>query len=140
MTVTQAFRVWKVTVFRMGSVTLALLLFGAGCTKTLVKDEVRNPAANAPHCSGGEWDDDSTLATLPIPVVAFFVPRFDLNESRAEDYLRRCGEGSRLINRQVEVHKVACIPAGLTYLISLGIWQRCPAHVTWEADLEPAGS
>jgi hypothetical protein len=86
------------------------------------------------HCSGDEWADDSSLAVLPIPVVAFFVPHADLNEIKADDYLRRCGDNTKLINREVEVHKGACIPAALTRIITLGIWQWCPARVEWEAD------
>lgn len=118
---------------------LALVFLLAGCT-TLVKDDVRLPVANAPHCSGSEWADDSSLAVLPIPVVAFFVPHADLHEIRADSYLNRCGESTRLINRKVEVNRVACVPAGLTLIISLGIYQWCPAQVTWEADLKPQGS
>ena len=71
---------------------------------------------------------------LSIPVVAFFVPHADLNEIEADDYLKRCGEPQKLINRKVEVSKKACIPAGLTRIITLDIWQWCPAEVSWEAD------
>ncbi len=118
---------------------VATVFLVTGCT-TLVKDDVQHPVANAPHCSGSEWADDSSLAVLPIPVVAFFVPHVDIREIRADSYLNRCGESTRLINRKVEVNRVACIPAGLTRIISLGIYQWCPAQVTWDADLKPPGS
>ena len=81
--------------------------------------------------------DDSSVAVLPVPVAAFFVPHADLNEIKAEDYLKRCGEPSKLRNRAVKVSRMACIPAGLTRIITLGIWQWCPANVSWEADVSP---
>ena len=113
------------------AVVLTMLL--SGCT-TLVNDPVRQTKSSSAHCSGSEWRDNSSLAVLPVPIVAFFVPHFDLNEIRADDYLGRCGEPSSLVNRHVEVSRVACIPTGLTRIISLGIWQWCPANVTWKAD------
>lgn len=116
----------------------AAMLGAGGCTTALVEDEVRRPAQNLAHCSGSEWADDSSLAVLPIPVVAFFVPHWDLHEIKADTYLKRCGEPTRLVNRRVEVSRIACVPAALTRIISLGIWQWCPAHVAWEADQAPA--
>jgi hypothetical protein len=80
--------------------------------------------------------NDSSLAVLPIPVVAFFVPHFDLHEIKADDYLKRCGDSTKLINRTVEVNRTACIPLGLTRIITLGVFQYCTAHVSWEADLK----
>lgn len=115
--------------------TVALTVFLTGCT-TLVNDPVRQTKSSAEHCSDTEWQDNSSLAVLPLPVVAFFVPHFDLNEIRADDYLRRCGEPSGLVNRHVKVSRLACIPTGLTRIITLGIWQWCPAKVTWEADVK----
>ena len=73
---------------------------------------------------------------LPVPVVAFFVPHANLHQTKADDYLRRCGDPTTLINRKVEVNRTACIPAGLTRIITLGIWQWCPASVSWEADVK----
>ena len=110
-----------------------------GCT-TLVRDDVRQPIANAGHCSGAEWADNSSLAVLPIPVVAFIVPHVDIHDIKGDDYLKRCGDSTRVVNRQVEVNRVACVPAALTRIISLGIWQWCPARVTWEADVKPGAS
>ena len=117
-------------------IMVAAIFLLTGCTKTLVKDNVQQTAAAGVHCSGSEQADNSSLAVLPIPVVAFFVPHADLHEIKADDYLRRCGDSTRLINRSVEVNKTACIPAGLTRIISLGIWQWCPASVSWEADVK----
>lgn len=114
----------------------AIVFLLNGCT-TLVKDDVRQTIPSSVHCSGSEWADNSSLSILPIPVVAFFVPHWDIHEIKADDYLKRCGEPSRLINRQVEVSRIACVPAALTRIISLGIWQWCPARVTWDGDLKP---
>ncbi len=112
-------------------------IFVTACTTTLVQDDVHETDTSSSHCSGSEWVNDSSLAVLPIPVVAFFVPHFDLNEVKADDYLKRCGDPTTLVNRRVEKNKTACIPFGLTRIITLGVFQYCQAHVTWEADLKP---
>lgn len=117
------------------SVLLSALLMLSGCTKALVHDDVKYPHTGA-HCSGSEGVDDSSLAVLPIPVVAFFVPHWNLHDIKADDYLKRCGDPIKLINRNVEVNRYWCIPAGLTRIISLGIWQWCPARVSWDADVK----
>jgi hypothetical protein len=44
------------------------------------------------HCSGSEGVDDSSIAVLPVPVVAFVVPHANLHEIKADDYLKRCGD------------------------------------------------
>ncbi len=122
---------------RLVSLILAGCLLLAGCTKTLVKDDVRNVKTSGDHCSGSEWVDDSAIAALPIPFVAFFVPHIDLHDIKADEYLKRCGgDPTRLVNRTVEVNRTACIPAALVYIITLGIWQWCPAQVSWEADMK----
>ncbi|WP_413937027.1 hypothetical protein [Nitrospira sp. BLG_1] len=113
--------------------TTSLLL--AGCTTALVRDDVRHPKTEA-HCSGSQGVDDSSIAVLPVPVVAFVVPHVNLHDIKADDYLKRCGDSTKLINRKVEVNRTACIPAGLTRIITLGIWQWCPASISWEADVK----
>jgi len=117
----------------------ATAFFLTGCT-TLVNDPVRQTTAAEAHCSGTEWADNSSVAVLPIPVVAFFVPHADIHDIKADDFLKRCGEPARLINRHVEVSRVACVPAALTRIITLGIWQWCPARVSWDSYLTKAGS
>ena len=107
----------------------------AGCTSTLVRDDVKYAQTGA-HCSGSEGVDDSSIAVLPIPIVAFVVPHASLHDVKADDYLKRCGDPTKLINRKVDVSRTACIPAGLTRIITLGIWQWCPASVSWEADVK----
>jgi len=114
-------------------VSTSLLL--AGCTTALVHDDVKYPKTGA-HCSGSQGVDDSSIAVLPVPVVAFVVPHANLHDIKADDYLKRCGDPTKLINRKVVVNRTACIPAGLTRIITLGIWQWCPASVSWEADVK----
>ncbi|HEV8328398.1 MAG TPA: hypothetical protein VGQ08_13035 [Nitrospiraceae bacterium] len=87
------------------------------------------------HCAGSEWVDDSSLAVMPVPVVVFLVPHFDLHKVSSEPYLNRCGASMCLVNRDVLVNKTACIPAGLTRIITPGVWQWCPTHVAWSADV-----
>ncbi len=125
---------------RLAHLAMATVFLLTGCTKVLVKDDVHETLEGSARCSGGVWTDDSSLAVLPVPFVALFVPHFDLHEIRADDYLHRCGDASRLANRRVEVFRYACIQAGLTRIITLGIWQWCPVHVSWEADVKPASS
>ncbi|NGZ96318.1 MAG: hypothetical protein CV089_09350 [Nitrospira sp. WS110] len=112
----------------------AALVLG-GCTAALVHDDVKYPKTEA-HCSGSQGVDDSSIAVLPVPVVAFVVPHANLHDIKADDYLKRCGDPTKLINRKVVVNRTACIPAGLTRIITLGIWQWCPANISWEADVK----
>jgi hypothetical protein len=122
---------------RTGAIVLALAMLLAGCTSTLVRDDVKRTSGLEGHCSGGDWVDDSSIAVLPVPLVAFFVPHADLHKVSSEPYLNRCGASIRAVNREVTVNRTACIPTGLTRIITLGIWQWCPAHVEWSADLLP---
>jgi hypothetical protein len=117
----------------MGVLSIALLL--SGCTSTLVRDDVKRTTGLDGHCAGSEWVDDSSLAVLPVPVVAFFVPHFDLHKVSSEPYLHRCGDSTRVVNRDVSINTTACLPAGLTRIITLGVWQWCPTHVVWSADV-----
>lgn len=114
---------------------LALLFALNGCSTYLVKDDVRKSTINTEHCAGSSVADDSTLAVLPVPIVAFLMPHFDLHDIKADDYLKRCGDSTRLINREVEVSKGACLPTAVTRIITLGVWHWCPATVAWKADV-----
>jgi hypothetical protein len=125
----------KSTLFsQLRRITLTAILL-SGCTQVLVKDDTHHDNTDTAHCSGAEWTDDSSLAVLPIPVVALLMPHTDLNDIKADDYLKRCGESTKLINREVDIGRGACVPAVLTRFLTLGIWQWCPAHVSWEADV-----
>lgn len=125
----QAFRS-KMSLF---VVTASILL--SGCASTLVHDDVKRMARIDGHCSGSQWVDDSSIAVLPVPVVAFVTPHIDLRTVSSEPYLNRCGASTKVINRDVSVNRVACLPAGLTRIVTLGVWQWCPARVTWSADV-----
>jgi hypothetical protein len=117
------------------AIVASMSLVSGGCTTALVHDDVKYPKTGA-HCSGSQGVDDSSIAVLPVPVVAFIVPHANLHDIKADDYLKRCGDPTKLINRKVEVNRAACIPAGLTRIITLGVWQWCPASVRWEADVK----
>mgnify|MGYP003393275778 FL=1 len=114
---------------------LSVTLLLSGCTSTLVRDDVKRMVGIEGHCSGSEWVDDSSIAVLPVPIVAFVTPHIDLRDVSSEPYLNRCGASTRVVNREVSVNRLACMPAGLTRIITLGVWQWCPARVTWSADV-----
>lgn len=125
----------KQTQTKTSALILSMALLVSGCTSTLVRDEAKRTAGLEGHCSGGEWVDNSSIAVLPVPVVAFIVPHFDLQKVSSEPYLNRCGASTRVVNREVTVDRTACIPAGLSRIITLGVWQWCPARITWSADV-----
>ena len=129
---------------KTSALILSIALLLSGCTSTLVRDDVKQTARLDGHCARSEWADNSSLAVLPVPVIAFFVPHFDLHKVSSEPYLNRCGASTRVVNRDVSINTTACIPAGLTRIITLGVWQWCPARVAWSADVladepKPAG-
>jgi hypothetical protein len=120
----------------------AILAGTLGCgPKRLVHDDIeRSATIPEARCRGAEWTDESSIAAIPIPVVAFLSPQVDLHEVVPEDYLRRCGTPPTLVNREVSVDRSACIPAALgSRILTLGIYQWCPAHVAWSADVTAVG-
>lgn len=120
----------------LGLVALTAL---PGCTYSLVQDNPTPGASVVAHCEGTEHVDDSSIAVVPIPIVAFLSPHADLHNPEPEDYLNRCGLPNRLVNRDVTLDKTSCIPASVTEILTLGIWQWCPATITYSADvLNPA--
>ena len=120
---------------RVSAYLLSATLLLSGCNSTLVRDEVKRTAGLQGHCAGSEWVDDSSIAVLPVPIVADITPQADLRDVSSESYLNRCGASTRVVNRDVSVNRLACMPAGLTRIITLGVWQWCPARVTWSADV-----
>jgi len=113
---------------------LSAVLLLSGCT-SLVHDDVKRTSALNGHCAGSEWVDHPSIAVLPVPVVAFMTPHVDLRQISSEPYWNRCGASTRVVNRDVSINKTACIPAGLTRIIMLGVWQWCPSHIRWSADV-----
>ena len=71
---------------KTSALILSITMVLSGCASTLVRDDVKRTAGLDGHCAGSEWVDDSSLAVLPVPVVAFFVPHFDLHKVSAEPY------------------------------------------------------
>jgi hypothetical protein len=113
-------------------VSLAML---PGCTYSVVHDNPSAPPNVVAHCQGSENVDDSSIAVVPIPVVAFLSPHAELHQLEPEDYLNRCGQPTRLVNRDVTLDKTDCIPASVTEIVTLGIWQWCPATISYTADV-----
>ena len=120
----------------------ATALFVSGCTaltRQVLVDERARPTppntAAVSHCSGSEWTDNSMMAVVPIPIIGLGMPTQEINEIKADDVLSKCGPPDRLINRRVEVDRTACVPTVLTRVISFGVWQWCPANVSWDADV-----
>ena len=116
---------------------LGLLALGMlpGCTYSLVHDNPTAPPNVVAHCQGSENIDDSSIAVIPIPAVAFVSPHTELHPIEPEDYLNRCGHSTQLVNRDVTVDKTTCVPASVTEILTLGIWQWCPATVSYYADV-----
>ena len=125
----------KIEKWRYISAVFAAAVLLGSCSSTLVEDAKRPVPQNAAHCKGSETVNDSSIAVLPVPIVAFFVPHTDVNEIRADNYVKRCGDRRNLVNREVKVSRAACVPAALTRFLTLGVWQWCPASVSWEADV-----
>ncbi|HJQ84300.1 MAG TPA: hypothetical protein VKA21_09510 [Candidatus Binatia bacterium] len=133
------------TAKRLGTgaqVVAATALFLSGCTaltRQVLVDEQARPAppntTTVAHCSGSEWQDNSMMAVVPIPIIGLGMPTQEINEITADDVLAKCGPADRLVNKKVEVDRTACIPTVLTRVISFGVWQWCPANVSWDADV-----
>ena len=49
--------------------------------------------------------DNSMIAVVPVPIVAFASLTQELNEITPDDVLRRCGPPDQLANRHVEVDR-----------------------------------
>ncbi len=105
-----------------------------GCA-TLVHDTRMPPPAQARHCAGSEFVTSTHLATLPIPLVAFFTPRVTLNAPDSSTILAKCG-GKQHVNRTVERNYAICAPViFVSTIITLGIAGVCPTPVSYEADV-----
>src|SRR6059058_2314889 len=113
----------RIQVRPAGALAAALVL--AGCTAltrdVLVKESAHPKPAVVSHCSGSEWMDNSMIAVVPIPIVAFASPTQEINDITTDGVLQRCGPPERLANRHVEVDRGLCVPLTLTRLITLGV-------------------
>ncbi len=126
--------VLKTARFRF-AIALAAFATFPGCTYSLVHDNPTAPPNVVAHCEGSENIDDSSIAVVPIPFVAFFSPHAELHQIGPDDYLNRCGRPTQLVNRDVTLDKTNCIAASLTEIVTAGIWQWCPATVSYNADV-----
>ena len=113
---------------------LIIVFLLQGCA-ALVQDSRVPPPTQAKHCEGTEVITSTHLATLPIPLVAFFTPRVTLNAPDSAAILAKCG-GKQQVNRTVTQNYAVCAPTiFLTTIITLGIAGVCPRIVSWEADV-----
>ena len=117
------------------TVSVVGMVILSGCTTVLVEDEVKPVPTQSAYCEGSEWSDDSSVSMVPVPIVAFLFPHTDMYAIEPKYYLRQCGPSSQLVNREVLVSRNACVPASLTRVLTLGVWQWCPAYVVWIADI-----
>jgi hypothetical protein len=121
----------------LAAATAAVAL--SGCTaltrQVLVDERAKPEAPVVSHCAGSEWTDNSMMAIVPIPIIGLGMPTQEINEIKADDVLSKCGPRDRLANERVEVDRTACVPTVLTRVISFGVWQWCPAKVSWQADV-----
>src|SRR2546425_11589003 len=103
----------------------ALLLSGCtALTREVLVDERARPtppnATTVSHCSGSEWQDNSMMALVPIPIIGFGMPTQQTNVITADDGLSKCGPPDPLVNRQGEGDRTACGPRGRTPGIAVG--------------------
>jgi hypothetical protein len=113
---------------------LLVLVIAPGCARSVLDTRVP-PPAQAKHCEGSEVVTSTHLATLPIPLVAFFTPRVTLNAPDSAAVLARCG-GKQQVNRRVTQNYAVCAPViFVTTVVTLGIAGICPRLVSWEADV-----
>ncbi len=111
-----------------------LIIFQTGCS-TLLQDTRMPPPAQTSRCEGSEFVTSTHMATLPLPVVAFFTPKITLNAPDSGEILAKCG-GKRQVNRKVQTNYALCAPTiFLTTIITLGIAGVCPTIVSYEADV-----
>jgi hypothetical protein len=74
----------------LGGSLAALMLLQTGCA-TWVQDARVTPPPQAKHCEGSEFATSTSMATLPIPLVAFFTPHVTLNAPDSSAFLAKCG-------------------------------------------------
>lgn len=113
----------------------ALILVETGCSTLLQEARVTPPPPQARHCEGSTSVTSTHTAVLPIPLVAFFMPRVTANAPDSGKLLAACG-GKQQVNRQVQANYAVCAPViFVTTLISLGVVGVCPRLVHYEADV-----
>jgi hypothetical protein len=116
------------------AVAMIVVLTQAACA-TKVHDVHMATPNQARQCADSEMVTSTHMAVLPIPVVAFFMPRVTFNSVDSSDVLAHCG-GKQQVNRQVKANYAACVPTiFLTTIVTLGIVGLCPTYVSYNADV-----
>lgn len=111
-----------------------VVLVQTGCA-TMTQDTQQPRPAQARHCEGSESITSTHVAALPIPIVAFFMPKISSNSPDSGKILDKC-RGKQVVNRKVEANYALCAPVVfLTTVVSLGIVGVCPTFVHYEADV-----
>src|SRR3989442_15523159 len=97
----------------------ATALFLSGCTaltrEVLVDERTRPTPSNATtvsHCSGSEWEDNSMMAVVPLPIIGFGMPTQEINKIDADNVLSKCGPLDRLRKLKAEGCPRASGPTG----------------------------
>src|SRR5439155_3683216 len=106
LTLARRERRYPMNVRRIGKgaqVAAATALLLSGCTaltREVLVDERARPtnATTVSHCSGSEWQDNSMMAVVPIPIIGFGMPTQQTNEIKADNVLSKCGPPDRLVN------------------------------------------
>jgi hypothetical protein len=112
----------------------AMVLAETGCATKMLDGRV-TPPPQARHCEGSEFVTSTDMAVLPIPGLAFFVPKITFNAPDSSELLAKCG-GKQQMNRTVRANYGVCAPTiFLTTLITLGILGVCPTSVSYSADV-----
>jgi len=113
---------------------MTVVLTQAACATKMREAHVATPA-QAHHCADTEFITSTQLAAVPIPIVAFFMPRITFNSPDSSDVLAHCG-GRQQVNRHVQANYAACVPTiFLTTVVTLGIVGVCPTFVSYKADV-----
>src|SRR5258708_6665415 len=77
----------------------AMVLAETGCATKMLDGHV-TPPPQARHCEGSEFVTSTDMAVLPIPGLAFFVPKITFNAPDSSELLAKCG-GKQQMNRTV---------------------------------------
>src|SRR3989442_13242039 len=99
----------------------ATALFLSGCTaltrEVLVDERTRPTPSNATtvsHFSGSEWEDNSMMAVVPLPIIGFGMPTQEINKIEADNVLSKCGPLDRLAKLQAQVDRAGHDPHVVT--------------------------
>jgi hypothetical protein len=111
-----------------------LVIVETGCAIKMRDGRVK-PPPQARHCEGSELVTSIDMAVVPLPGIAFFLPKITFNAPDSSVFLARCG-GKQQVNRTVQANYGLCAPTiFLTTIVTLGIVGVCPTFVNYAADV-----